>query len=353
MAENLDPATSNLICSENSNTCFDNSECNTADESGIFHIQQNSNRRHHFPSSDSHGSGSFVGLPLLSEERVRLMFERETEYLPRDDYLKRLRSGDLDLSVRREGLDWIFKAHAYYGFGPLSFCLSMNYLDRFLSMYELPKGKTWTVQLLAVACLSLAAKMEEIEVPLLVDLQVGEPKFVFEAKTIQRMELLVLRTLRWKMQALTPYSFIDYFLSKITNGQHPTKSSISRSVQLIVATIRGIDFLDFMPSEIAAAVAISVTRELQLQAMEIDKIISCLMIEEKRVKKCVELIRDLSLISVSANLGRNLVAMVPQSPDGVLDGACLSYKSDELTVGSCRNSSHNTPDAKRTKSDRP
>ena len=70
--------------------------------------------------------------------------------------------------------------------------------------------------------------------------QVGEPKFVFEAKTIQRMELLVLSTLRWKMQALTPCSFVDYFLRKITSEQHPAKPSVSRSVQLILSIIRGI-----------------------------------------------------------------------------------------------------------------
>lgn len=33
-------------------------------------------------------------------------------------------------------------------------------------------GKAWTMQLLAVACLSLAAKMDEIDVPLSLDLQV-------------------------------------------------------------------------------------------------------------------------------------------------------------------------------------
>ncbi|KAI9125056.1 hypothetical protein K1719_003672 [Acacia pycnantha] len=352
MADNVDPVTSNLRCLENSNTCFDNSECNTGDEFGISFNQQNVNGRHHCPPWDSHGSGCF---PIQSDERVRLMVVREKEHLPRNDYLKRLRSGDLELSVRKEALDWILKAHAYYGFGPLSFCLSANYLDRFLSTYELPRGKSWTVQLLAVACLSLAAKLEEIEVPLLVDLQVGEPKFVFEAKTIERMELLVLSTLRWKMHALTPCSFIDYFLSKLTTRKHPTNSSISRSIQLIVGTIRGIDFLDFMPSEIAAAVAISVTRELQTIEIHIDKLISGLM-EEKRVLKCLELIRDLSLMSVSASLSRNLMPLVPQSPDGGLDAAaCLSYKSDELTVGSYQNSSHNNTcnDAKRTKSERP
>lgn len=72
------------------------------------------------------------------------------------------------------------------------------------------------------------------------DEQVGEPKFVFEAKTIKKMELLVLSKLRWKMYALTPYSFIEYFLSKITCEKHPTKSSIAISVQLILRIISGI-----------------------------------------------------------------------------------------------------------------
>lgn len=144
------------------------------------------------------------------------------------------------------------------------------------------RGKAWAVQLLAVACLSIAAKVEETTVPQSLDLQVlkscaliyngwlanlifwkpvlisdlltmllflcvdcaqvGDPKFVFEAKTILRMELLVMSTLKWRMQACTPYSFIDYFLSKISDDQHPSTSSICRSEQLILSTIRGFFF---------------------------------------------------------------------------------------------------------------
>jgi cyclin D1/2/4, plant len=98
--------------------------------------------------------------------------------------------------------------YAYYNFGPLTACLAVNYLDRFLSQYELPvsitsssffyrkklpimpsisvifdppkvtlvpmsfqEGKAWMTQLLSVACLSLAAKMEETAVPQSLDLQ--------------------------------------------------------------------------------------------------------------------------------------------------------------------------------------
>ena len=62
--------------------------------------------------------------------------------------------------------------------------------------------------------------------------------------------------------------------------------------------------------------------------------------------KCVNLISDLSLIGVSFKDTTASVPSVPQSPIGVLDAACLSYKSDELTVGSCANSSHNSPDTR-------
>lgn len=72
--------------------------------------------------------------------------------------------------------------------------------------------------------------------------QVGESKFVFESKTILRMELLVMSTLKWRMQAVTPFSFIDHFLQKINDDKPPPKSSLLRSVELVLGTIRGMLF---------------------------------------------------------------------------------------------------------------
>lgn len=118
-------------------------------------------------------------------------------------------------------------------------------------------------------------------------MQIGKPKFIFEAKGIQRMELLVLSHLNWKMQSITPCSFVDYFLRKMTNDPYPTDSSMLRSLELILSITKcihftekfcflnydqwgayweinaGIDLLEFKPSEIAAAVAIFVSKDLQ------------------------------------------------------------------------------------------
>lgn len=53
---------------------------------------------------------SHMGFPSESEEIIREMMEKEKQHLPSDDYIKRLRSGDLDLNVRRrEALNWIWK----------------------------------------------------------------------------------------------------------------------------------------------------------------------------------------------------------------------------------------------------
>lgn len=107
---------SNLLCEENTNTCFDDDlGCNATDEFGLLSPtlnimpQQNKETHNHEPSFDHNRSESLMSFPLQSEDTVRTMVDRESEHLPRGDYLTRLRSGDLDLSVRREALDWIWK----------------------------------------------------------------------------------------------------------------------------------------------------------------------------------------------------------------------------------------------------
>uniref|UniRef100_A0A1J3GZL1 Cyclin-D2-1 n=1 Tax=Noccaea caerulescens TaxID=107243 RepID=A0A1J3GZL1_NOCCA len=272
------------------------------------------------------------------------MVEKETDFKPGNDYLTRLRSGGFELRLRNEAMDWIWKACAHHNFGPLCIYLAMNYLDRFLTSSELPKDKAWAIQLLAVSCLSLAAKMDEAYVPLSVDLQVENPKFVFEAKTIKRMELLVLNTLNWRMQVITPFSFIGYFLGKIKHQL--SQNCIHRSSQLILNTTKEVEFLDFKASEISAAVAIAISFSGEADAVHAEKALSSLIhVEQERVPKCLKMMRDLSdriSVGMAALAPQNRSVPVPESPIGVLETICLSFKSDEITIGSCTNSSHSS-----------
>lgn len=76
------------------------------------------------------------------------------------------------VAARKEAVHWIFTVNAHYGFSALTTVLAVNYFDRFISTLQFQRDKPWMSQLAAVACLSLAAKVEETHVPLLLDLQV-------------------------------------------------------------------------------------------------------------------------------------------------------------------------------------
>ncbi|XP_074337508.1 cyclin-D4-1-like [Apium graveolens] len=105
-----------------------------------------------------------------SDECVDSMFAKGCVHLAAHDYLQRLRNRDLDLKARQEAVNLIKKARSHFSFGPICVYLSVNYLDRFLSPYESSTGKERIMQLLVVACSSLPAKVEEIEVALSLNL---------------------------------------------------------------------------------------------------------------------------------------------------------------------------------------
>ncbi|XP_021743642.1 cyclin-D4-1-like isoform X2 [Chenopodium quinoa] len=361
-----------LLCAEDNSSIFDEVDDNYFGvvDDDVFQIsylhQQHGNLRNfdnininYYYNNNNHNQehnfeALYSGFFVANHECLASLLENERQHFLGLDYLKKLRNGDLDLSARNLVIDWIQKVQSHYNFGPLCVYLSVNYLDRFLSAYELP-GKAWMMQLIGVACLSLAAKVDETDVPLILDLQVCDSKFVFEAKTIQRMELLVLSTLKWRMQSVTPFSFIDYFLYKLSGDKMPPKSLIFQAIQLILSTIKGIDLMEFRPSEIAAAVAISVTQQNQIVECT-DKAFSFLTdhLEKERLMKCVEMMQEMRMNNRSIG-----ATSVPQSPIGVLDAsACLSYKSDDASTsaGSCANSAHSSPASapppKRRKLDR-
>ncbi|KAK9949121.1 hypothetical protein M0R45_004661 [Rubus argutus] len=159
-------------------------------------------------------------------------------------------------AARLDSIDWIFNARAEFGFRLQTAYLSITYFDRFLSKRSIDDGKLWAFRLLSVACLSLAAKMEEIKVPSLSEFQVQD--YDFESRTIQRMELLVLSTLEWKLGSTTPFAYLHYFINKFfCECESRPKGLVSGAIRLIVAMTKEIDLMDTRPSIIAAAAVLA------------------------------------------------------------------------------------------------
>lgn len=105
MAENgYDCVASDLLCTETESFCSDDLDSLT-----IGQQKNEINIKDLIFGKNGSRSEGLIDLPKITEESFSFMVQREIDFLPKDDYLKRLRSGDLDLSVRREAIDWIWQ----------------------------------------------------------------------------------------------------------------------------------------------------------------------------------------------------------------------------------------------------
>lgn len=213
-------------------------------------------------SGDSPEYSSDFESPVDIEESITGLIEDEKNFVPGFDYLARFQSQSLEASAREDSVAWILKVQGYFGFQPLTAYLAVNYMDRFLYLRHLPQTNGWPLQLLSVSCLSLAAKMEEPLVPSLLDLQVEGAKFIFEPRTIQRMELIVLNALDWRLRSITPFSFIGFFAYKLDPSGTCIDFLISKATEIILSNIQEASFLEYWPSCVAVAAILCAANEI-------------------------------------------------------------------------------------------
>ncbi|GFP80070.1 cyclin-d1-1 [Phtheirospermum japonicum] len=182
-------------------------------------------------------TSDFESPPLDTEESIAGLLEDERD--PARLFSFRSVHQSVDASVRAECVAWIIKVQQHYGFQQLTAYLSVNYFDRFLLSHHLPKRNGWPLQLLSVACLALAAKMEEPLVPSLLDFQIEGARFIFEPRTIQRMELLVLRVLDWRLRSISPFCYLRFLALKIDPTGTYTEFLTTKAKEIILKTIKG------------------------------------------------------------------------------------------------------------------
>ncbi|XP_073023176.1 cyclin-D1-1-like [Primulina eburnea] len=263
---------------------------------------------------------------------IARLLDSECHHMPGQDYLRLCHSRPNHLTSRQSSVNYILKVHAAYRFKPVTAFLSVNYFDRFLSSHTLPESG-WPFQLLSVACLSLAAKMEEMYVPLLMDLQISEPTYIFGPKTVQRMELCVMATLDWRLRSVTPFDYLHYFTSKLPSSSAESKfdSITSLASDLILNSTRVIDFVTFPPSVMAVAALISAAGESLSPSETLHE-----SVDREMVTSCHQLM-DQYLVDTCTTGHLMIQRAPPPSPIGVLDAAArASYDtcSENHAIGS-------------------
>ncbi|GFY86004.1 hypothetical protein Acr_04g0007420 [Actinidia rufa] len=267
---------SQLLCQE-SETCLDEEEVVTDEGASVSFSND---------SVSEANEDEYVQM-LIDRERS----ESESSHISIDEWIK---------CARLDAITWILKARALFGFQFQTAYLSVVYFDRFLSRRVIDSEKYWAIRLLSLACLSLAAKMEECRVPPLSEFRVEE--YNFGSEVIQRMELLVLNTLQWKMSSVTPFAYLHHFITKLFKDQSPPRNVISRTVQLILAMMRDVNLMDQRPSVVArAATLVALDRKLTRETMEIEinSFSPCGLLEIGDVFSCYNRMQELDTREVT------------------------------------------------------
>ncbi|KAK7386353.1 hypothetical protein VNO78_26534 [Psophocarpus tetragonolobus] len=289
--------------------------------SDVIHFDSNEALKLNVLWGDSDSDDESCLLSLLESEHDQV--HEQTKFLGQ------LRKKTWLINAREEAINWILKVHAYYRFNPETAYLSVNYLDRFLVSHTLTQDKSWPLALLSVACLALAAKMEETKVPLLLDLQLIESKFLFKPKTVQRMELLVMASLKWRLRSITPFDFAHLFIANLSCSASTwgdLSYIVSRVSDVIIRTCLVLDFLEFSPSTIAAAALLWVTNQCLHDKKSSDCFHKNISIE--MVEKCYKLMKQKQIIGRSELCWAESVQLLPRSPTCVLDHAAMQESSD-------------------------
>nr|DAD21332.1 TPA_asm: hypothetical protein HUJ06_022795 [Nelumbo nucifera] len=272
------------------------------------------------------------------EEYIEMLVERENSFGSKchestNDYS--MMNESWLKCARLDAIQWIFKTRAYFGFRFQTAYLSVTYFDQFLSRRTIDRGKSWAIQLLSVACLSLAAKLEECKVPALSEFRVEECNF--ESKIIQRMELLVLNTLEWRMGSITPFAYFHYFINKFCEEYRP-KHLVSRAVELVLAIIKEMNLMDHRPSAIAAAAVLAaMDQRLTRKTIEfkMSSVSSCGSLENEHVFSCYNLMQDLEMGKLRIPrlvISLDISSIYTTSTDVVEDSSFLCFSFNLLLL---------------------
>ncbi|GAB6026758.1 G1/S-specific cyclin-E1, variant 3 [Chamberlinius hualienensis] len=168
-----------------------------------------------FPSLRKSG---LTPLPLLSwadpQDVWQIMIQKDNDFI-RDNQLFS-RHPSLQARMRSILLDWIIEVCEVYRLHRETYYLAMDFLDRYLAAnVNIPKQQ---LQLIGITCLFIAAKLEEIYPPKLNDFSYVTDGACTE-KEILMQELIILKSLKWNLTALTVNGWLNIFMQTSNKDQ--------------------------------------------------------------------------------------------------------------------------------------
>ena len=149
-------------------------------------------------------------------------------------------------------VDWLVEVHLKFKLVPETLYLTVNLIDRYLSVKEVKRPK---LQLIGVSCLLIASKYEEIYPPELRDL-VYVCDRAYSGNEILEMEEGVLKALDYQVTIPSPHCFLVRYLK----AAHADKRIVQLACFVLDGTLQSYGLLHYLPSQLAAG-AILIARK--------------------------------------------------------------------------------------------
>lgn len=198
-----------------------------------------------------------VDNPLLCTEYVNQMYdnfrvmERELaldgQYMAKQSFINEKMRGIL--------CDWLVEVHLRNKMVPETLYLTINMLDRYLQLKSVRRSK---LQLVGVACMSLAAKYEEIYPPDLRDYVLVTDRAYSRADIVE-METDVAQTLQYNLTVPTIHSFLCRFLK----AAHADRTMVQLACYLAERTLQEYSMCNYLPSIVAASAVLVARKSLR------------------------------------------------------------------------------------------
>jgi len=180
-------------------------------------------------------------------------------------------------------IDWVIKLNTALQLLPETLYLSVNIIDRYLSVSQVRKD---IYQLVAIASVLAASKYEEVYPPLIDDF-LTVTRHLFTRDQIIKMEYIILAALSYELAIPTSLQFMRHYILMMDIDE----TYVALSQFILESTLMDTLFYSLLPSQIAAGV-IYLTNMTQMRILWPERLEDFIGYSEEVVRPWASLIRN-------------------------------------------------------------
>jgi len=263
---------------------FEDIDMDTSSDCDDEHIRQMKKDEQELLKIDAADIGDPQAVCEYIQDIMLYYKDAESRRAPKSAYMDSQR--DINAKMREILVDWLNEVHLKFKLRPETMYLTVNLIDRFLSLRAVSRTK---LQLVGCTAMLIASKYEEIYAPEVRDFVYISDK-AYTRDQILMMESIMLNTLQFNLTVPSALRFGQRFIKMVPNKVARFSVLVSYLMEL---TLQNYDFLDYLPSMIAASatyLAISMTSERPGHPKWSDLLKSNTTYREEELQNCV---RDL------------------------------------------------------------